>query len=253
VLKIFSEAPEMNKQKSSAGRWVIVLMLVFVLVGVYFTYPWLRTRFGRSKHLGEWLNNPAAHPAWGIQAGTTCGNAPFIIPTDGYVGFIWGDSFQPGKKHQGIDIFGGDAPGKTPVVAAYSGYLTRLPDWKSTVIIRLPADPLDPNRQIWTYYTHMADANGTSYVSPQFPPGTSDAFVPAGTFLGYQGDYSGDPDNPVGVHLHFSIIQDDGQGSFRNELKIENTLDPSPYLGLPLNTTQNPNGLVACAPDEETQ
>jgi hypothetical protein len=45
------------------------------------------------------------------------------------------------------------------VVAAYAGYLTRLPDWKSSVIIR-------------------------------------------------------------------------GTGHFKNELKIENTLDPSPYLGL---------------------
>ncbi|MGH2521877.1 MAG: hypothetical protein ACRDH2_05165 [Anaerolineales bacterium] len=34
------------------------------------------------------------------------------------------------------------------------------------------------------------------------------------------------------MHLHFSIVQDDGRGRFKNELKIENTLDPSPYLGL---------------------
>lgn len=243
----------MNKKRFSTGRWIIALMVVFVLVGAYFAYPWLRTRLGRSKRLGEWLNNPSAHPTWGLQSGKNCGNAPFIIPTDGYVGFIWGDSFQPGKKHQGIDIFGGDGAGKTPVVAAYSGYLTRLTDWKSTVIIRLPADPLDPNRQIWAYYTHMADANGTSYVSPEFPPGTREVFVKAGTFLGYQGDFSGDPNNPVGVHLHFSLVQDDGQGGFRNELKIENTLDPSPYLGLALNASQNPDAIVECEPGAETQ
>lgn len=228
----------------------MALLLVPVLVGAYFAYPWLRTRFGRARRLGDWFQDPSLHQTWAIQAGTSCEEAPFSMPTTGYVGFIWGDSFQPGKKHQGIDIFGGEPAGKTPVVAAYSGYLSRLPDWKSTVIIRLPVDPLDSKRQIWTYYTHMADANGASYVSPQFPPGTSEVFVPAGTFLGYQGDYSGDPNNPVGVHLHFSIIQDDGQGSFRNELKIENTLDPSPYLGLPLNASRNPTGLVVCEPGD---
>ncbi len=230
------------------ARLLLALMLVFCLVGAYFAYPWLRTRFGRSKRLGEWLNNPLAHPAWGFQAGATCSDAPFIMPTDGYIGFIWGDSFQPGNKHQGIDIFGGDAPGKTPVVAVYSGYITRLPDWKSTVIIRIPIDPLVPSRQIWSYYTHMADAHGASYISPEFPPGTSEEYVQVGTFLGYQGDYSGDPNNPVGVHLHFSIVQDDGLGSFRNELKIENTIDPSPYLGLPLNASQNPNDIIVCEP-----
>lgn len=54
----------------------------------------------------------------------------------------------------------------------------------------------------------------------------------AGTLLGYQGNYSGDPANPVGIHLHFSIVKDDGQGKFMNETRMENTLDPSPYLGV---------------------
>jgi hypothetical protein len=35
------------------------------------------------------------------------------------------------------------------------------------------------------------------------------------------------------MHLHFSVVKDDGHGKFLNELRIENTLDPSPYLGLP--------------------
>jgi hypothetical protein len=136
--------------------------------------------------------------------------------------------------------------GLTPVIAAYPGYLTRLPDWKSSVIVRVPEDPLKPGRQIWLYYTHMADPAGNSFISPDFPPGMYENYVEAGTQLGYQGDYSGDPNNPVGVHLHFSIVLDDGQGNFRNELEIRNTLDPSPYLGLPLNARQSDGQLVVC-------
>jgi hypothetical protein len=37
------------------------------------------------------------------------------------------------------------------------------------------------------------------------------------------------------VHLHFSIVKDDGNDGYLNELEIGNTLDPSPYLGLSLN------------------
>jgi murein DD-endopeptidase MepM/ murein hydrolase activator NlpD len=242
-----------TKARFAMGWWILALMLVLLLVGAYFAYPWLRTRAGRMGRLGEWLANPSEHPDWAIQAGARCGYAPFTLPTSGYVGFVWGDSFRPGHRHQGIDIFGGAAPGETPVLAAYDGYLTRLPDWKSTVINRLPSDPLSPGRQVWTYYTHMADKNGVSYVSPEFPPGTSEVFVKQGTFLGYQGDYSGDPGNPVGVHLHFSIVKDDGEGSFRNELEIGNTLGPTPYLGLPLNASQNPGSIVVCAPAAEDQ
>jgi hypothetical protein len=92
----------------------------------------------------------------------------------------------------------------------------------------------------------MADRDGTSYISPQFPPGTSEVFIEAGTLLGYQGDYSGDPNNPVGVHLHFSIVQDDISGRFKNELEIRNTYDPSGYLGMPLNANTNRDTIPLC-------
>lgn len=181
-----------------------------------------------------------------MTAGTRCGDAPFIFPTDGLAGFIWDDSFRPGHRHSGIDIFGGADVGITPVVAAYPGYLTRESDWKSSVIIHVPDDPLQPGRQIWVYYTHMADPQGNSLVSDEFPTGTEEVYVEAGTFLGYQGNYSGDPGNPVGVHLHISVVKDDGFGRYKNELEIENTYDPSPYFGLPLNANLNPDTIPVC-------
>ena len=232
-------------------RFVFGLVFVLVVVAGYFflrsaASPSLASDLSRFNRLRTWFNNPAAHADWVIHAGETCGSAPFVFPTDGYIGFIWGDSFRPGHRHQGLDIFGGEAVGVTPVVAAYGGYLSRLPDWKSSLIIRLPEDPLQPGRQIWTYYTHMADADGRSYIAPEFPPGTNEVYVDAGTLLGYQGNYSGDPDNPTGVHLHFSIVLDDGQGSFRNELEMRNTLDPSPYFNLSLNAEQNQGEVPVC-------
>jgi murein DD-endopeptidase MepM/ murein hydrolase activator NlpD len=226
--------------------WIVGAGLVALIVAAYFLIPWMRTRGVRMLRLRDWFNDPQAHPEWRVQGGQRCGEAPFLLPSDGYIGCTWGDSFSPGHAHQGIDIFGGQAPGLTPVVAAYRGYLTRLPEWKSSLIIRIPSDPLAPGRQIWTYYTHMADINGSSYISPQFPPGTREQFVEAGAFLGYQGNYSGDPHNPTGIHLHFSIVLDDGQGSFSNELKISYTLDPSRYLGLPLNASTDSGVLAVC-------
>jgi murein DD-endopeptidase MepM/ murein hydrolase activator NlpD len=232
-------------------RIIFALFFVLAIVAGYFvlraaTTPSQAASTSRYDYLRTWFDDPAAHADWTIRAGKTCRSAPFVFPTNGYIGFIWGDSFRPGHHHQGLDIFGGEAAGVTPVVAAYSGYLSRLPDWKSSVIIRLPEDPLQPGRQIWTYYTHMADADGRSYIFPEFPPGTSEVYVAAGTLLGYQGNYSGDPDNPTGVHLHFSIVLDDGQGSFRNELEMRNTLDPSPYFQLPLNAELNQDEIPVC-------
>ena len=200
----------------------------------------------RTSRLLHWLRSADKNSGWMIAARTRCGAATFAFPTDGFVVFLWVDSFRPGHRRQGIDIFGGEEPGLTPVYAAYSGYLTRLPDWKSSVIIRIPSDPRQPSRPIWTYYTHLANRDGSSYIEAEFPAGTIEQYVEAGTLLGYQGNYSGDPNNPTGVHLHFSIVLDDGSGQFLNELKIQNTLDPSPYFGLSLNAKTNSGEIPLC-------
>jgi hypothetical protein len=229
-------------------RWLLAVMGVGILagVGIYLFLSMERT-FGRSSRVVAWIRNTSAHPDWAVQAGIHCTpDAQFLMPTDGLIGYLWDDSFQAGKRHQGIDIFGGTEVGKTPVVAAYPGNLTRLPTWKSAVIVRIPSDPLQPGRQIWLYYTHMADPNGNSFISPEFPPGTSEKYIEAGTLLGYQGNYTGDAANPSGVHLHFSIVLDDGKGGFLNELDINNTLDPSPYLGLPLNAKTSGGEVIKC-------
>ncbi len=229
-------------------RWLLAIMVVGILagVGIYF-YLGMERTFGRTSRMLEWMRDVSAHPDWAVQAGTRCAsNAPFLMPTNGLIGYLWDDSFKAGKRHQGIDIFGGSGVGETPVVAAYAGYLSRLPTWKSAVIVRVPSDPLVPGRQIWLYYTHMSDAKGNSFISTEFPAGSAEKFVEAGTLLGYQGNYTGNADNPTGVHLHFSIVMDDGKGSFRNELDINNTIDPSLYLGLPLNARTSDGNVIVC-------
>jgi hypothetical protein len=183
----------------------------------------------------RFIRNPEKYPSWIQPELIRCQNAPFLTPSRGFIGFVWGDSFRPFHHHQGIDIFGGAEPGVVPVYAVADGFLTREQTWKSSLVLRIPNDPMQPDRQIWVYYTHLADALGETTILESFPPGSSDIPVKQGDLLGYQGNYSGDPENPVGVHLHISILKDDGQGHYLNELLIKNTLDPSPYFGLSLN------------------
>lgn len=226
--------------------FIVSAIIIAALVAGYFLFISPTRNNQGTLFVVQWIRNPSAHQDWAMEALQTCNDAPFQMPTRGLIGYVWDDSFKIGHHHQGIDIFGGTNIGITPVYAAYDGYLTRQFDWKSTVIIRIPSDPLEPSRQIWTYYTHMADPDGNSLVSLDYPPGTSEVFVKAGTLLGYQGDYSGDPENPTGVHLHFSIVRDTGSGSYLNELEIKNTLDPSPYFGLTLNKSDQPVFPIKC-------
>ena len=227
--------------------WAIAILFVACIAIALYAYINYIRPSGRWARFAELRTNPEVFAQYALQAGQRCGDAPFQFPTRGVVLGLWDQSYRFGHRHAGIDIFSGTEPGVTPVYAAYSGYLTRLPDWKATVIIRIPSDPLNPGRQIWTYYTHLANQDGESFISDEFPEGSPEVFVEAGTFLGLMGDFSGDPGNPTGLHLHFSVVKDDGEGHFLNELDIRNTYDPSPYFGLALNHRENPEEFPVCA------
>ncbi len=230
-------------------KWLLAFIIFLLLcVGfvLLYSYPQLRDRgfFDYLRH----QQDPESVKLPTTEELTRCADAPFIMPTAGWVGVLYGDSILGTSNHSGLDIFGLESNGVTPVYAAYDGYVTRLPEWVSAVIIRHPEDPLQPGRQIWTYYTHMGDQAGYSYIIDQIPPGTVELPVKQGALLGYQGDYNGQSWRPIDTHLHFSLVLDDGNGSFLNETDIANTIDPSPYLGMRLNASCADRPPV-CRPD----
>ena len=230
------EEKSLKKTYKISKRARLVIFLAAGIVGMAGLYLVGRTYLGgRNKMVFNYLRNPEKYPEYEVMALTRCGDAPFVMPSKGFIGYTYGDTFKLFNRHQGIDIFGGTEAGKTPVYAPYDGFLTREEGWHSSVIIRVPQDPLTPERQIWLYMTHMADPEGNSFIDNAFPQGIHDKPVFAGDLIGYQGNYSGDPARPVGVHLHFSIVKDDGSGHYMNELNIANTLDPTSYLGFELN------------------
>lgn len=241
-------------------RLALLLIVVIVAAGLLLVaYRGLRRTAGAivrrpaNTALIQWFRDPAARPALATAFTEPCPGYPFLVPSSGLVaGLPYNAAYGPYhvlNPHPGIDIFGNGAPGTIPVYAAYDGLLTREADWKSAVIIRHD-DPLVPGRVIWTYYTHMADLTGTtSYIAERFPPGAKDVPVRRGELIGYQGEYNGGPTAPrIGLHVHFSIVKSDLLGHYLNEARFENTLDPTPYLGLAVNDTPSEAFPLRCLP-----
>jgi hypothetical protein len=217
-------------------QWLLaILILLLICAGLLLGPSYLRLRDRGFVDYVQYKQDPDSVLLPVATGLAQCSGAPFIVPTTGWVGVLYGDSILGTINHTGLDIFGNERNGVVPVYAAYDGYLTRLPEWTSAVIIRHPDDPLVPGRQIWTYYTHMANKDGHSYIIDQIPLGTYELEVKQGTLLGYQGDFNGQSWRSIDTHLHFSIVLYDGNGKFLNETDIANTIDPSPYLGMRLN------------------
>lgn len=228
------------------SRWVKALALAVALAGFAGALWWRGLPpFASSSSndlIREFLVFPQRRAALSNAALMRCEGAPFVLPSAGLIGLMYGDTAAPYtviRRHTGIDIFGDGAPGTVPIYAAYDGWLTRLPEWRSTLIIRHD-DPLQPGRTIWTYYTHMASRDGSrSFIHEDFPPGTTERFVRQGELLGYQGEFAGSG-VPIAMHLHFSIVRSAEDGQFLNEAVLANTLDPSPYFGLRLRLEDEP-------------
>jgi len=225
---------------------LLLILCGLLVLGGAVVQPRLAAAAEQLLRLRAWFADPAANPEWMVLAGVRCQpDAPMLLPTAGYIGFGWDDSFRPGHRHSGYDIFSpARAVNVTPVIAAYDGYLTREPGWRSSLILRHPDFPaIVPGEQIWTYYTHIASAAGSqSFPAPQFPPGTRELFVPAGALLGYQGNWSGNAASPTGIHLHFSIVKSTPGGGYADETDISNTYDPGPFLGV----VRNAAGVLVC-------
>jgi murein DD-endopeptidase MepM/ murein hydrolase activator NlpD len=232
-------------------RLIFIALCLLIANAAIALFVWRQLGSDSNITIRQWFTEPQTRPDLVTLRDAPCPGAPFLLPSQGFIGLLWGDTARPYnllRRHTGIDIFGDGEPGEVPVVAAHHGYLTRLDDWLSTVIIRHD-DPLQPGRTIWTYYTHMASRDGRiSYVADEFPRGTSELFVEQGTVLGYQGEYNGSGP-AIGLHVHMSIVESGEDGNFLNEAVLGNTLDPSLYFGLPLNIAQRPQRPIRCAPE----
>ena len=131
-----------------------------------------------------------------------------------------------------LEFFGYGNKNSIPVYAVADGLLTRQPGWLDAVAV-LHEDPLNPGTQVWTYYTGMADANGTvSFVAEDFPPGIANIPVKSGQVLGYQGSWGGLPLRPKWVHASFAVVDALGQNTFPEDMTAQHALDPVAYLGL---------------------
>jgi murein DD-endopeptidase MepM/ murein hydrolase activator NlpD len=220
------------KRLRARWRWLAAMLLLAVLGGVAawrhrHTIAHIARLALQRRTLPDTPQNTAPQ---------SCPDAPWLLPTSGILGVLWRDSRVPpygtSHRHTGLDIFGEGRENTVPVYAVADGLLTRLPGWKSAVVIQHD-DPLRPGEPVWTFYSHMASASGRkSYIADGFPPGSTGVPVAAGQLLGYQGVWSGHPLRPGWMHLHFSVVRAAEDGSFLNETVLDNTFDPSPYLGI---------------------
>lgn len=155
-----------------------------------------------------------------------CAGAPWRLPSRADMGVQW-----DGAR---LTFFGRGKGGQTPVVAVANGWLTRRAEWPARVAV-LHADPLEPGAQVWSFYDGLASADGaTSYIAPEFPPGSEGVPVKQGQVLGYQGEWSGEQSRtPLWAQLRFGVVRPAPGGRFPASFEA-NLVDPTPYLGVTL-------------------
>jgi hypothetical protein len=82
-----------------AACFFLTLSLAIVLASAYLAWRWFTTPGNRTPLVLAWLSNPDDHPGWAVKAGQRCGQAPFLLPTDGFIGYLWADNLRAGHRH----------------------------------------------------------------------------------------------------------------------------------------------------------
>src|SRR5689334_19850879 len=71
------------------------LVLLVLGLGAYLALRWYRGNSGSNQQIYEWLVNPDKHLELNTASMLRCPNAPFIIPSEGFIGLLWRDSAAP--------------------------------------------------------------------------------------------------------------------------------------------------------------
>src|SRR5688572_6448447 len=94
-------------------RGCALLLIVALIVLVLVVYALLRFFGGGSNSndvITRWFTDPSSRPALTTTMNrSACPDAPFVLPSDGFIGLLWGDPAAPyttWNPHSGVDIFG---------------------------------------------------------------------------------------------------------------------------------------------------
>lgn len=159
-----------------------------------------------------------------VESIESCPGSKWRLPSDGSLGVQWNNDV--------LDFFGRSTELRIPVYAVADGLLTRPPNWSDAVAI-LHEDPNDPRKKIWAVYGGMAEADGESLISEEFPVDATKIPVKSGQLLGYQGTWSGTPQWPMWKHASFLVFVDlRGMDTFPSSSTSVTFRDPAEYLGL---------------------
>ncbi len=118
-------------------RLIRILIAILIVGGLIVVGGWLLgLRNGdqsRARQFLQWSRGDEAERAELITVRReACPGAPFILPSDGFIGLLYNDPNGPyssASPHQGIDIFSDALPCESPVYAAYDFFITRDPEW----------------------------------------------------------------------------------------------------------------------------
>ncbi len=81
-------------------KWILACALVVILAaaGAFAVYRYYLSPSTRTRKVIEFIRNPENSSEPQFEALSRCGDAPFVMPTSGLIGFIWGDSFRIGAS-----------------------------------------------------------------------------------------------------------------------------------------------------------
>ena len=178
--------------------------------------------------------------ARGVSAPSECSAGAWPLPTRATMGYRYENGW--------LSLYGAGPEGTVPVVAVAPGEVFRPEGFPEGSLAVIHEDPKNPAKRVILYYTEMQSyRKGEPLISEKIPLGATSLGVTAGETLGYQGMWSGRPNQQDWLHVTLGIAPYDSQ--FLEETgKLEDKLvSPAEYFGIQLDPDSRHVKPVICS------
>ena len=170
-----------------------------------------------------------------------CENGVWALPTTAYLGYRYRDGL--------LAFYGAGAEGQVPVKAVADGLFYRLEGIPEGSFLILHEDPLNPGEKLIAYYGDMRSYQGDRiFISEAFLGNVQGVSVSKGETIGFQGMWSGSPNQQDWLHITFGLAPYDSQFLEEPDLLFENLIDPSVYFGIEIDTGAKSVKPIKCLP-----
>lgn len=176
-----------------------------------------------------------------IEVPSSCPGGVWPLPTSAYLGY----KYQEGT----LTFYGAGLEGQVPITAPADGLVYRPKNFPEGSLLILHEDTHHSGDQVISLFEDLRPFRGqTDLISDRFPIGSAGLAVKKGDVIGFQSTWSENQNQPVWLHVDYSLAVYSPDYFDDYELLKANLINPGDYFGITVDFNMDSIKPIKCSP-----